>query len=79
MNILFVVWDVADDKFFHKTNDSDATQFAILYPRISAHVWATFWIIFQLLCLGGFSILGIYAFKLTSDEMDAQAAQFLPT
>lgn len=36
-SILFVVWDVADDKFFHKTNDSDATQFAILYPRISAH------------------------------------------
>jgi len=79
MNILFVVWDVADDKFFHKTNDSDATQFAILYPGISAHVWATLWIIFQLLCLGGFSILGIYAFKLTSTEMDAQAAQFLPT
>jgi len=50
-----------------------------LYPGISAHVWATFWIIFQLLCLGGFSILGIYAFKLTSSEMDAQAAQFLPT
>lgn len=28
---------MADDRFFHKTNDSDATQFAILYPSIGAH------------------------------------------
>ncbi|KAF4610600.1 hypothetical protein D9613_006831 [Agrocybe pediades] len=79
MNILFVVWDVADDRFFHKTNDSDATQFAILYPRISAHVWAAFWIIFQVACLAGFSVLGIYAFKITRSQMDEQAASFLPT
>jgi hypothetical protein len=29
--------DVADDRFFHKSNDSDATQFSLLYPRIAAH------------------------------------------
>jgi len=79
MNILFVVWDVADDRFFHKTNDSDATQFALLYPRIGAHVWATFWITFQLASLAGFAVLGIFAFKMTPDEMDLQAASFLPT
>ncbi|KAF8909411.1 peptidase M50B-like-domain-containing protein [Gymnopilus junonius] len=79
MNILFVVWDVADDRFFHKTNDSDATQFAILYPRIGAHIWATFWIIFQLAFLAGFAVLGIYAFKITPEQMNAQAASFLPT
>jgi hypothetical protein len=33
----FALGDVADDRFFHKTNDSDATQFALLYPRIGAH------------------------------------------
>lgn len=32
-----ILGDVADDRFFHKTNDSDATQFALLYPRIGAH------------------------------------------
>jgi hypothetical protein len=32
-----VVWDVADDRFFRKANDSDATQFSLLYPRIPAH------------------------------------------
>ncbi|KAH9479577.1 hypothetical protein JR316_0008172 [Psilocybe cubensis] len=64
------IGDVADDRFFHKSNDSDATQFSLLYPRIGAHthylamaVWATFWIIFQLGFLAGFAILGIFAFK----------------
>ena len=77
--------DVADDRFFHKTNDSDATQFSLLYPAIGPHgmiyclslqirtklegllglVWATFWIIFQLVFLAGFAALGIYAFKVT--------------
>ncbi|TFK71661.1 hypothetical protein BDN72DRAFT_427164 [Pluteus cervinus] len=79
MNILFVVWDVADDKFFHKTNDSDATQFSILYPKVGPHLWATFWFIFQLGVLGAFVILGIATFKLTPEQMDAQAAVFLPT
>jgi len=79
MNILFVIWDVTDDRFFHKTNDSDVTQFSILYPRIGPHVWAFIWIIFQLGVLAAFSILGIMAFKLTDQEMQAEAAAFLPT
>ncbi|EAU90348.2 hypothetical protein CC1G_09030 [Coprinopsis cinerea okayama7 len=62
-SILFVIWDVADDRFFHKTNDSDATQFSLLFPKIGAHIWATFWILFQLAFLAGFCLLGIYAFK----------------
>jgi len=79
MNVLFVVWDVADDRFFHKTNDSDCTQFAILYPRIGPHVWAVFWITFQVGVLAAFSVLGIMAFKRTTAEMNAEAAHFLPT
>ncbi|KDQ61774.1 hypothetical protein JAAARDRAFT_55110 [Jaapia argillacea MUCL 33604] len=63
MNIFYVVWDIADDKFFRKANDSDCTQFAILYPRISAHVWGFFWILFEVGALIGFTILGIEAFK----------------
>ncbi|KAJ7504513.1 peptidase M50B-like-domain-containing protein [Mycena galericulata] len=79
MNILFVIWDVADDRFFHKTNDSDATQFAILYPRIGPHQWASFWIFFQLGVLAAFSVLGIMVFKRSDAEMTAEAATFLPT
>ncbi|KAI0741881.1 peptidase M50B-like-domain-containing protein [Daedaleopsis nitida] len=79
MNALYVVWDIADDKYFRKANDSDATQWSIMYPRIAAHVWATMWIIFEIAVLTGFVILGIVAFKRTKDEMYAEAAQFLPT
>ncbi|KAF8239360.1 hypothetical protein L208DRAFT_1386242 [Tricholoma matsutake] len=79
MNVLFVVWDVADDRFFHKTNDSDATQFYFLYPRIGPHIWATFWVIFSISVLAAFAILGIMVFKLSTSDMDVQAAAFLPT
>lgn len=79
MNVFFVVWDVADDRFFHKTNDSDATQFSLLFPRIGAHVWAVFWVFFELAILTGFVLLGITVFKISTDQMNAQAAVFLPT
>ena len=36
-SVLYVVWDIADDKYFMKANDSDASQWAMLYPRIGAH------------------------------------------
>jgi len=79
MNVLFVLWDVADDRFFHKSNDSDATQWSILYPSTSPHQWALFWIVFQLGVLAAFSVLGIMVFKRSDAEMTAEAASFLPT
>lgn len=36
-SIFFVVWDFTDDRFFKKVNDSDATQFSLLYPGVPAH------------------------------------------
>ncbi|KAF8636435.1 hypothetical protein AX17_003617 [Amanita inopinata Kibby_2008] len=78
MNIFFVVWDVADDRFFHKTNDSDATQFALLCPRIGAHIWAIFWVFFELAILAGFVLLGISVFKVSKGEMNAQAGKYHP-
>ncbi|KIP10028.1 hypothetical protein PHLGIDRAFT_28708 [Phlebiopsis gigantea 11061_1 CR5-6] len=79
MNCLYVIWDIADDKYFRKANDSDATQFAFLYPQLDAHVWALLWIFFEVAVLTGFVLLGIACFKLDSDQMSAQAAEFLPT
>jgi len=79
MNVFFVVWDVADDRFFHKTNDSDATQFALLCPGIGAHVWAILWVFFELVILTGFVLLGITVFKVSVAQMNQQAAAFLPT
>ncbi|KAI0269627.1 peptidase M50B-like-domain-containing protein, partial [Russula aff. rugulosa BPL654] len=63
-------------KFFRKPHDSDCTQFSYLYKGVPAHVWAMFWIVFQLGSLIGFIFLGIAAFKLTPDEMNAEAGKF---
>ncbi|KAJ3548744.1 hypothetical protein NM688_g5257 [Phlebia brevispora] len=79
MSVLYVIWDVADDKFFRKANDSDAAQFNMLYPSMGAHLWAIFWISFQVAILTGFVLLGIACFKLTPAQMASQAAEFLPT
>jgi len=79
IHILYVIWDITDEKFFRKAHDSDCTQFSYLYKGIPAHVWAMFWIAFQLGSLIGFIFLGIAAFKLTPDQMNAEAARFLPT
>lgn len=79
MNILFVVWDFADDRYFNKLNDSDATQFSLLYPSIGPHIWALFWMTFQVGALVGFVILGLVAFKRTPRQMNEEASRFLPT
>ncbi len=91
--------DIADDKYFRKANDSDATQFSILYPKMGAHstsdlslspspllnawfsssvncaVWALLWIIFEVVVLTGFVLLGIACFKFDKDQMYAQAGE----
>ncbi|KAI0073276.1 hypothetical protein K474DRAFT_1678024 [Panus rudis PR-1116 ss-1] len=79
MNVLFVIWDIADDKYFRKANDSDATQFSIMFPSIGAHVWAFIWMVFEIAVLIGFVLLGITCFKRTPDDMRTEADQFLPT
>ena len=56
-----VTGDIADDKYFRKANDSDATQWSIMYPKTRAHVWAIFWITFEVAVIIGFVLLGIAA------------------
>ncbi|EJD07410.1 uncharacterized protein FOMMEDRAFT_100622 [Fomitiporia mediterranea MF3/22] len=79
MNVFYVIWDITDDKFFRKVNDSDITQWNILFPRIKAPVWAVFWILFDIAVLIGFLFIGIASFKLNVYQMQAQAGVFLPT
>ncbi|KAL1733214.1 peptidase M50B-like-domain-containing protein [Schizophyllum commune] len=55
--------DVADDRFFHKANDSDATQFSLLWPSLSAHVWALLWIFFAMGTLVAFIMIGLIPLK----------------
>ncbi|KIJ55320.1 hypothetical protein M422DRAFT_23924 [Sphaerobolus stellatus SS14] len=79
INSLYAIWDVTDEKFFKKRNDADTTQFALLFPRISSHVWALVWISFQIAVLIAFLFIGIAAFRKTPDELRAEADKFLPT
>ncbi|KAI0027800.1 peptidase M50B-like-domain-containing protein [Vararia minispora EC-137] len=79
LHIFFVVWDITDERFFRKPNDSDATQWALLCPGIPAHIWATFWILFEVATLIAFVLIGIVSFKRTPEQMQAEAGRFLPT
>lgn len=79
MSIFYVVWDISEDRFFNKVNDSDATQFSLLFPHIPMHVWAMFWLLFSSLFFIASVLIGIASFKLDYDDMQAQAAQWLPT
>ncbi|THH07010.1 hypothetical protein EW146_g9445 [Bondarzewia mesenterica] len=78
-SIFYVVWDIADDKYFRKPNDSDATQFSLLFSSIPPHGWAIIWILFEVAMLIAFVLIGIVSFKRTQEEMYAEAARFLPT
>ncbi|KAI0322819.1 peptidase M50B-like-domain-containing protein, partial [Amylostereum chailletii] len=77
MHILFVVWDVTDEKLFRKPNDSDSTQWSLIYPSIRPHVWTAFWLVFEVAFLIGFVLLGIAVFKRTPAEMRSEAGQTL--
>ncbi|KAB5594965.1 hypothetical protein CTheo_1598 [Ceratobasidium theobromae] len=79
MSIFFVVWDFIDDRFFKKLNDSDATQFSLLYPKVPAHYWAIGWFLFSALVFIAMLLVGIAVFKRTPAEMQAEAEHFLPT
>ncbi|KAG8687875.1 hypothetical protein FRC09_013222, partial [Ceratobasidium sp. 395] len=78
-SIFYVVWDFTDDRFFKKTNDSDATQFSLLYPKVPPHYWATGWFALSALTFIAMMLVGIAVFKRTPAEMHAEAARFLPT
>jgi len=79
MNIFYALWDFIDDRFFKKSNDSDATQFSLLYPRVPAHYWALLWITFSIGMFITFILLGIMLFKRTPGDMYLEAAGWLPT
>ncbi|QRV88862.1 pre-mRNA-splicing factor CWC22 [Ceratobasidium sp. AG-Ba] len=65
MSIFYVVWDFVDDRFFKKVNDSDATQFSLLYPNVPPHYWATGWFILSSLTFIAMLLVGIAVFKKT--------------
>ncbi|EIW79250.1 hypothetical protein CONPUDRAFT_83520 [Coniophora puteana RWD-64-598 SS2] len=79
MNVFYAIWDLTDDKFFRKQNDSDCTQYFIMFPRTAPQFWAIAWIVFEAGVCISFLFLGLAKFKLSPEAMNEQAASFLPT
>jgi len=79
MHVFFALLDFTDDRLFKKTNDSDFTQYALLWDWSQPHHWALAWIIFEIGVFLAFTFAGLILFKDTSSQMATQAAAFLPT
>ncbi|KAF8318803.1 hypothetical protein DL93DRAFT_2164971 [Clavulina sp. PMI_390] len=79
MNVFFALWDYLDDAYFKKANDSDCTQYSLLYPKTKPNHWALVWVTFEIIIFIGFILLGIAELKRTEDQMYSEAASFLPT
>jgi len=79
MNLFFALWDYLDDRYFKKANDSDCTQYTLLYPKTRPHQWALAWIGIDIIFFIGFILLGIATLKRTPSSLYSEAASFLPT
>ncbi|KAG8900226.1 hypothetical protein FRC01_010213 [Tulasnella sp. 417] len=79
MHVFFALWDFTDDRLFKKTNDSDCTQYALMFPKTQPHHWAVGWILFEVSVFVAFTFIGLAVFKMPTSQMNLEAAAFLPT
>ncbi|KAG9010652.1 hypothetical protein FRB94_010129 [Tulasnella sp. JGI-2019a] len=79
MHCFFAVLDFVDDRLFKKTNDSDCTQYSLLYPKTSPHHWALGWILFEIGVFVAFTLAGLILFKQPDWEIAREAAVMMPT
>ncbi|KAG8898858.1 hypothetical protein FRB99_007098 [Tulasnella sp. 403] len=75
LHVFYAIWDFTDDRLFKKTNDSDCTQYELMYPKTKAHHWAIGWIFFEIIIFVVFIIVGLIVFKRTPDEMASEAGE----
>ncbi len=74
MNSLYSLWDILDDLVFRKVNESDASAFSKLVGG-APQCWGVIWLIVSMCFFASGIIIGIVAFKATTQEQ--QAANFL--
>jgi len=79
LHVFYALWDFVDDYLFKKTNDSDCTQYALLYTKTKPHHWAIMWILLEIGIFIMFILIGLIYFKRSTAEMNQEAAAFLPT
>jgi len=78
MSCLYVLWDIIDDTIARKVNTSDAAAFARICGCCPSQVWGVIWLLvaFVYFVLG--IIVGLVAFKQSTDQQKAASEQFLP-
>ncbi|KAF9464600.1 peptidase M50B-like-domain-containing protein [Collybia nuda] len=78
MSCMYVLWDVIDDTIARKVNESDASAFAKICGCFPSQVWGVIWLIqaFVFFALG--VIVGLVAFKQSSDQQKTDSSHFLP-
>ncbi|CAO1615343.1 unnamed protein product [Parajaminaea phylloscopi] len=76
LSLYYVLWDVVDDFFFHKQNESDASILARIVPGVKAGVWAIIFIFTASGVLACAIIAGLHFFR---GDIHQPSQHFLPT
>ncbi|EJD41849.1 hypothetical protein AURDEDRAFT_115295 [Auricularia subglabra TFB-10046 SS5] len=78
MSCMYVLWDIVDDTIARKVNSSDAAQFSHICGCFPSQVWGVIWLIVAFIFFALGVIVGLLAFKDSTEKQKADAEKFLP-
>ncbi|PWN37895.1 uncharacterized protein FA14DRAFT_115716, partial [Meira miltonrushii] len=78
LNAFYVLWDIADDFVFRKSNESDIALFARM-SRASTQIWILFWLFITMAFVSLAIVGGLHFFDKSLEAQKAAQAHFLPT
>jgi len=78
MSCMYVLWDVIDDTIARKVNSSDASAFARICGCCPSQVWGVIWLIQAFIFFALGIIVGLVAFKESSETQKEASKHFLP-
>ncbi|KAJ8093576.1 hypothetical protein PM082_020434 [Marasmius tenuissimus] len=78
MSCMYALWDVVDDTIARKVNESDASAFAKICGCFPSQVWGVIWLLIAFVFFALGVIVGLVAFKETSEQQKEDASKFLP-
>ncbi|KAH7100035.1 peptidase M50B-like-domain-containing protein [Auriculariales sp. MPI-PUGE-AT-0066] len=79
MSCMYVLWDIIDDTIARKVNSSDAAQFSHICGCFPSQVWGVIWLIIAFIYFAAGVIVGLVAFKESSEQQKQDAEGFLPS
>ncbi|KAG8925570.1 hypothetical protein FRC02_009557 [Tulasnella sp. 418] len=78
MSCMYTIWDVIDDTLARKVNESDASRFAEICGCFPSQVWGLIWLIVAFIYFILGVLVGIAAFKDSSQQQAEESKTFLP-